>query len=373
MAMQTRDTRLHTLVVIALLVGMAELTCARQTLAQTVAYTVLELSGVENGGQVACALNNFGDAVGRAGDSSRAETRATIWNHNILRPTLLASLFADDHSSARGINDAKEVVGGSNTDTSIVPFIWSASGGMQRVPTLAGDNGGQAFSINKYGHVAGYSSGPRGARAFVWKRGTGVGDLGVLPGGTYSRARDLNDSTEVVGMSASPAGNRAVLWTATGKLSDLGTLPGDTSSEATAINNTGAVVGFSSGPRGTHAFLWTNTTGMQDLGVLSGASSSRALDINDAGTVVGFCGGPSGERAFIWKKDTGMQDLNDAISTTLGVLLLEAHAINNRGQILAMGMDQHNPAMTIEVGGNEHSACAAAPQAAFLLTRISTQ
>jgi probable HAF family extracellular repeat protein len=112
---------------------------------------------------------------------------------------------------------------------------------------------------------------------------------------------------------------------------------------------------------------------MQDLGVLPGASSSRALDVNDAGTVVGTCSGSSGERAFIWKPDAGMKDLNDAISTTLGVLLLEAHAINNKGQILVMGMDQNSSTMTVEVGGFEHSACAAAPQAAFLLTRIPAQ
>jgi len=364
---------LHIPLIIVLLVAIVELVGAKNIMAQTAAYTVMELSSVEDSGQVACALNNLGDVVGRAGNSGRAETRAAIWKHNISQPKLLTSLFADEYSSARGINDTQEVVGASNTDASIVPFIWSTSAGMRRVPTLAGDNGGQAFSINRYGHVAGYSSGPQGARAFVWTRGSGVRDLGVLPGGTYSTARDLNNLSEVVGTSASPAGNRAVLWTKTGDLRDLGTLPGDTSSEATAISNAGVVVGYSSGPRGTHAFRWAKTTGMQDLGVLPGASSSRALDVDDVGAVVGTCSGSSGERAFIWTRDGGMKDLNDLISTTLGVLLLEAHSINNKGQILVMGVDQNHSTMSVEVGGNEHSACAATPQAAFLLTRISTQ
>jgi probable HAF family extracellular repeat protein len=112
---------------------------------------------------------------------------------------------------------------------------------------------------------------------------------------------------------------------------------------------------------------------MQDLGVLPGARSSRALDVNDAGRVVGTCSGSSGEHAFIWTRDGGMKDLNDLVSTSLGVVLLEAHAINNNGQILVMGMDQHHSTAGVVVNGEEHSDCAAAPQAAFLLTRISTQ
>ena len=371
--MLRREMNQHIPLIIALLVLIAEFLGVKNIMAQTAAYTVLELPDVDDGGQVAYGLNNLGDVVGRTGNSGRAETRATVWKHNVSQPKLLTSLFADEYGSARGINDTQQVVGASNTDISLVPFIWTAVGGVQRVPMLAGDNGGQAFSINKYGDVAGYSSGPRGARAFLWTRGVGVRDLGVLPGGTQSNARDLNNLSEVVGTSSSPAGNHAVLWTKVGDLRDLGTLPGDTSSEATAISNSGVVVGYSSGPGGAHAFRWTRITGMQDLGVLSGASSSRALDVNDAGTVVGICSGSSGERAFVWTRDGGMKDLNDLISTTSGVLLLEAHAVNSKGQILVMGMGQHHSTTGVVVNGEEHSDCAPAPQAAFLLTPISTQ
>jgi probable HAF family extracellular repeat protein len=363
---------LHLPLIITLLVAVGELVCTRSAMAQTAGYTVVELPGIDDGGQVACALNNVGDVVGRAGSLGKAETRATVWQHNVSQPKLLTGLFADEFGSARGINDTQQVVGASNTDVSLVPFVWTAAGGVQRVPMLAGDNGGQAFSVNKYGDVVGYSSGPRGARAFLWTRGVGLRDLGVLPGGTDSTARDLNNLSEVVGTSSSPAGNRAVRWTKAGDLQDLGTLPGDTSSEATAISNSGVVVGYSSGPRGTRAFRWTKTTGMQDLGMLPGASSSRALDVSEAGAVVGSCSGSSTERAFIWTAEGGMKDLNDLVSATLGVGLLEAHAINNKGQILAMGVDQHHGISGVVVDGKEHSDCAAGPQAAFLLTPVST-
>jgi probable HAF family extracellular repeat protein len=356
---------LHILLIIALLTVIAELVSARQTLAQTTAYTVSELSGA---GRVPCRLNNLGDVAGRADDSASAETGATIWYHgNFRRPKHLGKLAGGEYSSASGINDAGEVAGAANIAKSIVPFVWTSAGGLRRIPLLPGDNCGEVFGINKYGHVAGYSSGPNGRRAFLWTRSAGVHNLGVLPGGNYSRAHDLNDSDEVVGTSASAAGERAVLWTKTGDVRDLGTLPGYASSEASAINNNGDVVGYSKGPRGVRAFLWTQATGMQDLGALAGGNSSQALGINDLGAVVGSSTSSSGDRAFIWIKQTGMRDLNSATSMTLGVVFLEAHAINNTGQILVMGGAAHESSGS----GEADPQCAPAPPSSFLLTPAS--
>ncbi len=195
-----------------------------------------------------------------------------------------------------------------------------------------------------------------------WTRKTGARDLGTLPGGSYSRAHDLNDSDEVAGVAASPAGDRAVLWTKSGDARDLGTLPGDLTSEAMAINNAGDVVGYSKGPSGMRAFLWTKGGGMQELGILAGGNSSRALAINDSGTVVGSSDSASGGHAFVWEKQTGIVDLNEASSGALGVVLVGAHAINRKGEILAMGQMDH--------GGMapEDHRCAPAPPLSFLLT-----
>ena len=76
---------------------------------------------------------------------------------------------------------------------------------------------------------------------------------------------------------------------------------------------------------------------MQDLGVLPGGNSSRAFDISDLGYVVGSSTSSSGDHAFIWTKQAGMTDLNNAASAGLGVVFVEAHAINSTGQILVMG------------------------------------
>jgi len=361
--MPRHKTDAYSSLIIALLVGIAGLVPARQTLAQMTAYTVSELPAAG----VPCRLNNLGDMAGRAGDSLSGETRATIWNHARLSRRNLGKLAGGEYSSASGINDAGEVAGAANVAKAIVPFVWMPTGGLQRIPLLPGDNCGQAFSINKYGHVAGYSSGPNGRKAFLWRRSGGVHNLGVLPGGNYSSACDVNDLDEVAGTSASAAGNRAVLWTRAGSVRDLGTLPGDTSSEASAINNNGDVVGYSEGPQGMRAFLWTQATGMQDLGVLPGGNSSRALGINDMGAVVGSSTSSSGDRAFIWTKQAAMRDLNSAASVALGVVFVEAHAINYRREILVLGMTtQHSNG-----SGETPSLCAPAPPSSFLLTPVS--
>jgi probable HAF family extracellular repeat protein len=364
MFMPSRKTDLHILLIIALLAVIAELVSAERLLAQTIAYTVSELSGAD---RIPCRLNNLGDVAGRARDSLSGEIRATTWNHGSLRPRNLGKLGGGEHSSASGINDAGEAAGAANIGKSVVPFVWTPTGGLQRIPLLPGDNCGQAFSINKYGHVAGYSSGPNGRSAFLWTRREGVRNLGVLPGGNYSSACDVNDLDQVAGTSGSAAGDRAVLWTKTGEVRDLGTLPGYLSSEASAINNNGDVVGYSKGPRGVRAFLWTQATGMQDLGALSGGNSSQAIGINDMGAVVGSSTSSSGDRAFIWTKQAGMRDLNSTASVTPGVVFIEAHAINNAGQILVMGSAMRES----HSSGEAAAQCAPAPPSSFLLTPVS--
>src|SRR6266480_1844122 len=362
--LQLRRNKINmTNVVIAILAVTAGVVTLRQTFGQTTEYTVLELSA-----GIPSRLNNLGDVAGRGPDSSSGETKATIWNHGrFKKPKHLGKLHGGEYGSASGINDAGEVAGEANTAESIVPFVWTPKGLLKQIPLLPGDNCGQALGINRHGHVVGYSSGPEGKQAFLWTRHTGVRNLGVLPGGNYSSASDINDLDEVAGTSGSAAGERAVLWTTNGNIRDLGTLPGDTSSEASAINNNGDVVGYSKGPRGIRAFLWTQATGMQDLGVLPGGDSSRALGINDMGAVVGSSTSSSGDRAFIWTKETGMRDLNSAASTTFGAVFVEAHAINNAGQILVMGSPMHESHMS----GEAAPQCAPAPPSSFLLTPAS--
>jgi hypothetical protein len=62
-----------------------------------------------------------------------------------------------------------------------------------------------------------------------------------------------------------------------------------------------------------------------------------------------------------------MRDLNSATSGASGVVFVEAHAINNAGQILVMGSPMHE-----SHGSNEADPqCAPAPPLSFLLTPAS--
>ena len=338
-----------------------------QVRGQTQEYIVRQLSSEDAAG-VPCKLNNLGDVAGRAGDSFSGETQATIWNHGSSGRRNLGKLAGGEYSSASGINDAGEIAGAANVARSIVPFVRTAAGRVQPIPMLPGDNCGQAFAINKYGHVVGYSSGKDSAKAVFWARTGRPLQLPTLPGGSYSKGRDLNDQDEIVGTSGSSAGARAVIWTKTGSVRDLGTLPGDYVSEAVAINNSGDVVGYSKGPRGMRAFLWNQTNGMRELGVLPGGDSSRALAISNLGEVVGSSTSTSGDRAFIWTKEAGMMDLNNASSADLGIVLFEAHSINDKGQIIAMGKDSSEGSMGNMLASPQHEDCAPAPPASFLLT-----
>jgi probable HAF family extracellular repeat protein len=362
-------TRRYAVGAIAIIAGT--LISPSRVIAQTQHYMVRELSGDDVTG-VPCKLNNLGDIAGRAGSAIGGKARASVWNRSNLQSKNLAAVAGGDYSSAFDINDAGEVTGASNTGSGMVPFIWTVKGSLNRIPLLRGDSCGQAVAINKHGHVVGYSSGSDGVKAFLWGRHIGMRNLGVLPGGSYCTARDVNDSDEVAGTSGSYAGDRAVLWAKAGNVRDLGTLPGDWASEAAAINNNGDVVGYSKGPRGMRAFIWSSGGGMQELGVLPGGNLSRAMDINDLGQVVGTSTSAAGEHAFIWKKQTGIADLNSADSAALGVVFIEAHAINARGQIIVMGQSAHESMMGGAVTSEDMQVCAPAPPASFLLTPART-
>ena len=85
---------------------------------------------------------------------------------------------------ARGINDAGQIVGVSETGAGqLHAFVWTIATGMTDLGTLGGANS-QAFSINEHGNIAGSSLLVSGERhAFLWTAAAGMQDLGTLAGG----------------------------------------------------------------------------------------------------------------------------------------------------------------------------------------------
>jgi probable HAF family extracellular repeat protein len=176
---------------------------------------------------------------------------------------------------------------------------------------------------------------------------------------THSEANAINDSRVVTGgWTSSQTGgvlNAFRYNHSTSTFTNLGT-PGKYST-GSGINASGQVVGVSD--EGTGAFLdlraalWTGTARTL-LGVLPGGSGSYANGINTAGAVVG---GTSGTfpAAFLWTAADGMQDLNTLVIPGSGYTVFNATAINDAGQIAAVGVNalDQEIALLLSICGND--------------------
>jgi probable HAF family extracellular repeat protein len=234
---------------------------------------------------------------------------------------------------------------------------------MRTLAPLAGDNGSTAAAINNSGWIAGTSMGAGGIRAVVWKATTTPTMLATVHGASSSTALAIDQAGNIAGWASVNGVKHAVLWTAAGEARDLGMLAAE-NTEASGIAN-GQVVGLAEKSGETRAFLWTADRGMLDLGVLAGGTHSEAFAINHAGNVVGSSGSSAGLRAFLWS-GSGMVDLNKSIPSDSNLVLTVAVAINDRGQILALGSRHHDLGADKNAKMDMHAHAGATR--AFLLT-----
>jgi probable HAF family extracellular repeat protein len=293
-------------------------------------YTITDLGTLGGDTSQAFGINDQGQVVGLANLNTQIY-HAFFWDGKTM--TDLGTL-GGQLSSATDINGAGQVVGMSHVSGGKSRAFLQQNGVMQDLGTIGGDSSG-ASGINSAGQVVGWDSftGVH-SRAFLWQNGS-MQLLGTFGG--HSFAEDINDAGQVVGFSdygPPTAQTHAFLWQ-NGAMQDLGHLGGDLS-RAAAINETGQVVGSSDLIGARHAFLWQNGA-MQDLGTLGGKFSD-AYDINNNGQVVGYSTNSAGVgRAFLWENGQ-MKDLNTMIPADSGWGLVEARAINKKGQIVGYGV-----------------------------------
>ena len=303
------------------------------------------------------SLNGKGDVAWRTDD----DNQAYLWSGGRRVPLGdLTRVAVRNDGKVVGLHPADPADGGYH-QTTYHTVLWDGGKSTDLGPTgiLVGD----ALGINSQGAIVGSADSPapletHGSHALLSEGGR-LTDLCTMGGG-YGVATAVNGSGQVVGYSvpADVHDQRGFLWEK-GHFTDLGTMPGFIDYAPNAINDKGQVVGWafsfddlkthrSTGP--DHAFLWEKGK-MLDLGTLGG-HDSHAYAINGLGQVVGTADTADGRQAAFLYRSGALADLNGLVPSLPGKSLASdvihhlsaALAINDRGQIVALGGTLNNVA-----------------------------
>jgi probable HAF family extracellular repeat protein len=299
------------------------------------------------------------------------QIHAVLWDHGQM--TDLGTLPEGGYSSgswAAAVNNRGEVAGQAfNTipDPSNFSvfgygyrsraFYWK-NGKMQDLGTLGTGADAMAGLINDRGQVVGVSyinsipsafcsnfGFPLTTGAFIWDKKNGMQNIGGL-GGTCTVAYDLNNRGQVVGQATPPGDptNLPFIWDRATGVTQLPTAAG-LFGIAEAVDDAGEVVGTGDAPDGqTSATLWRKTGGKWQttyLGRLHSGDCVLAFSVNAPGQVVGVSADSTcvNNLPFLWEDGGPMVDVNTLVPPTSGLQLLEAHQINDRGEIAVGAVD----------------------------------
>ncbi len=160
-------------------------------------------------------INNAGQVVGYSQTTSGA-VHGFLWDENATpKMTDLGTLPGHIGSDAYRINAVGQVVGQSNaTYTTPYAVLWE-NGVILDLGNFGGTQFSVAEGINDAGQVVGGSEIVTGgeSHAFVWDSRAGMIDLGMLGGTRWSHALGINELGQIVGESDTDAGNiHATLW-----------------------------------------------------------------------------------------------------------------------------------------------------------------
>jgi uncharacterized membrane protein len=175
------------------------------------------------------------------------------------------------------------------------------------------------------------------SNAFIWQNGVFT-DLGFM-NGPNSEAWAISQNGIVVGWTGTAIHtNNARAFVHQKAQTTILPLPANgVACAAWGVNSFGDMVGgwkiqVPSGPPPSRGAFWRSGS-MIDLGLLVGSQSAAARAVSaDGGVIVGA----SGQTACLWRHGIAA-NLNTLLPTNSGLFLTDAHAINQRGQILCEG------------------------------------
>lgn len=348
-------------VVLAVLlsIGLSQRLAPRYTVADIgvlPGYASSSAEAINNQGVVACTVSML--------DPSHRQ--ACIYQQG--RLTGLGLLPGASSSDASGINAAGDVTGDTEVPAGPRAFLYSG-GRMRALDTAPGYSGSDGTAINDGGEVTGEvtriggQAGLTPTRALFYSQGKLI-TLPPLPGFSESRAQSINAAGQIAGVCFSDVGGircAPFLYDSHRKaMTALPLPPRYTWGFAYYINERGQVFGDISAGQFAHAARWDSGR-LIDLGAPPGFTGAAVQGANGRGEAVGHCysaDGPiqtflknhvSGDnalrryldrdstRAFVYRGGK-MQDLNRLVPRDSGWTLIDARAINDRGQIVGDGL-----------------------------------
>ena len=331
-------------------------------------YTVTDL-GVLPGSLESWAMtvNSSGDVAGSVRLLGSRSEQAFVYHGSAM--IRLGALPGASGSTARGINVHGAVTGTVNLLGAHHAFL-SNQGKMRDIGTLPGFHGSEGVDINDRGEVAGMAAVPSlpgltHEHAFIYRHGQ-MTDIGTPPGCSESQAASISAAGLIVGQGLAGPGQiaRPCPFVYDSRTRTMTILPVPAlyrAGWAYRANGRGQVIGSVWLPNNSYRAVFWQGGGVTELGNLPGFQGSVGMGLNNRGEAVGSSFGEGGplksflrghvgggsalrryldqpsEHAFVYRAGK-MQDLNDLIPAGAGWTLEDARAINDRGQIVGIGL-----------------------------------
>lgn len=324
-------------------------------------YDVIDVGDLQNGigTSTARGINNAGQVIGTAPTSTMV--RGFRWEPSTGVRSLLSAIPGQTNPAAVMVSPIgianNGVVVGEASIYSGEDYIaehatrWSDPATAFNIGQ-SGTNRSMAISINALGDIAGYQNVPPGfSRPKVWLAAGGVINIPILPSELLATAQRITDDGRVlvyVNQSASPY-FKAFVRQPDGTRVDIPFIAGTDRFTPSDMNNSGQVIGYAMQGSLTKPILWDEAGGTRML-PLGTMTEGAALGINEAGAIVGWVKGPGfvAQTAAVWYTPTStpviLSQRLTAPSSGWGIIGGEGTTdINDSGWILVTALTPPKP------------------------------